>query len=167
MLQALILKFLKPSYVIIILLVSALGAETYYIRYERAQWNAVKAAYEHPKTIEVVKVVRELGPATIRTVVVEKPSGEKTTTTIEEHGPSLEQLLSGAESTPVPVNQVNPPPVRQDRWLGALSLQNFTPRLWTSYTIWGGYSFQNRFDLLYGLNYKDGINQQVMGVVRF
>jgi hypothetical protein len=161
-----LLRSLKNPYAIIFILVGCLAAETYYIRYQRTQWNAVKASYEHPQTIEVVRVVRTEGPVRIVTRVVESSVGDKVTTIEENKGPTLEEMLRGGESNPVPVSEVMPP-VKTNRWLVGLSLLDFSPRDTRQYTLWGGYSFWNRLDLLYGLNYKDGVHQNVMGVVRF
>jgi hypothetical protein len=161
-----LLRNLKNPYGIIFILVGCLAAETYYIRYQWAQWNAVKASYEHPKTIEVVRVVRTEGPVRIVTRVVESSVGDKVTTIEENKGPTLEEILQGEESQPAPVSEVIPS-TKNSRLLIGLSLLDFSPRDVRQYTLWGGYSFWNRLDLLYGLNYKDGIHQNVMGIVRF
>lgn len=132
----------------------------------RQEVRELQAVYQNPKTVEIIKIVKEKGPVQIRTIIVEKPSGEKITTVREDHGASLEQLISGASSQPVPVSEIMPP-ARTDRWLLGLSLLDFSPRVASSYTLWGGYSFRNRFDLLYGLNANDGLHQSVLGIVRF
>jgi hypothetical protein len=56
---------------------------------------------------------------------------------------------------------------RTDRWLLGASLHDFAPKDFHAYTAWGGYSWNNRFDLLYGLGYNDGLHQNLMGVIRF
>jgi hypothetical protein len=151
---------------IIVVLVIAIAGSLGYNKIQNDDLAKTKTVYENPKTVEVVKIVREKGPVEIRTVVVEKPSGEKITTVNEQHGATLEQILSGAESQPVPVSVVMAP-ARTDRWLLGLSLLDFSPRESKNYTAWGGYSFRNRFDLLYGLNYRDGLHQNILGIIRF
>jgi len=154
----------KNTFIGLMIVVSIISfADAYKTRQEVKKLQAV---YQNPKTVEVIKIIREKGPVQIRTIIVEKPGGEKITTIREQQGASLEQLISGASSQPVPVSEIMPP-TRTDRWLLGLSLLDFSPRAMNSYTLWGGYSFRNRFDLLYGLNSNDGLHQSILGIVRF
>lgn len=133
---------------------------------QRAEFATARAAFENPKTVEVVKTVYKEGPVRIKTVIVEKPAGEKETTIIEERSESTTIAESNAKSEPVPVEDIVVT-INPNRWLVGADLRNLDTRNYQAWTLYGGYSFSNRLDLLAGLGRRDKLESHLMAVVRF
>lgn len=125
------------------------------MRTYRAELATARASVENPAKVEVVRTVYREGPIRIKTVVIER-AGEKTTDTTEDRGETVAVTTTDTESLPVALPDLLPaPPGRENRVLVGLDLRDWRTREIEAYTLYGGYSWINRVDLLAGVGRRD------------
>ena len=100
--------------------------------------------YKHPAIFHKTRVVRVEGPVRIVTRVVETP-GRVERETVEERGPV--SVVNESLNAQAPVF---PPAPRSDRWLAGIAINPFAYRDSRQLSVYGGYGFKNRLDLLGG-----------------
>ncbi len=126
---------------------------------QRVQLETAQVSLLHPKTVEVVRVVKVSGPTRTITKVVELPSGVKETTTEEQTDGTQEDWGTERASSPVAVDAVAPTKSpNQNRILVGVSNRNLSLGRPLSYGLWTGYSLANRVDFLVGLTYDETLN---------
>lgn len=174
----LLLNSLKPTakkvataqsiFIVVILLYSFNQYDQ--LKTERARLQVAEASLANPKTIEVIKTVIKQGPVRFITRYVERPDGSKESFSEELYDAYSETSENKAESEPVAVDKLIAPieKPRQSRFLVGLDLKDFSPNSYKNYTLYGGYSFVNRFDLLAGARLEDDdVEPHIMSVLRF
>lgn len=173
----LLLSSLKPSAtkvaalqagVIVVILLYAFNQHDQ-LKTERSRLAVAEVALLHPKTVtkEVIKTVQ--GPTKTVYKYVWKPDGTKESTVEQFSEGFSESRDSSAKSDPSSVDKVAGKSImtRQSRWLAGLDLKDFSPNSYHSYTLYAGFSFQNRLDLLAGARIDGGVEPHLMAVVRF
>lgn len=166
-----LLFLIKHKYkeVIIVVLIFAFLLQWKKLSVKEQEIKAFQKSLDNPKIVErvIVKTVR--GPVRVVTKVVEKPSGERES--LREESIDSEELLYGESKESQPIifgeSDLGIEEQRTSRWLAGVSLKDWSPKDSKAYTAWGGYSFRNRLDVLYGLGYEDSLVQNIMLVGRF
>lgn len=100
--------------------------------------------YLNPSIVRQIRTVRIEGPIRIVTRVVETP-GRVERETVEERG--TVSVIRESQMTQTPVF---PPAPRSDRWLAGIAINPFAYRDSRQLSVYGGYGFKNRLDLLGG-----------------
>lgn len=121
----------------------ALGALLLTCWQQRQEIQKLRLAYEHPRTVEVVRTVTVQGPTHVVTRVVREPGGREETTTEETHGPVTTTLDGAKSSEPVFTNAA-----RNSGWVLGGGADGWTPYQTKDVAFYGGYRFFGRLDVL-------------------
>jgi hypothetical protein len=110
---------------------------------QRQELQRLRLAYDHPKTVEVVREVRVQGPERVVVRVVREPSGRVETTSEVTRGPVVTTRDGAKTSEPV-FEQ----PARTSGWILGGGADGWTPYQTKDVAFYGGYRFGGRLDIL-------------------
>lgn len=111
---------------------------------QRQELQQLRLAYEHPRTVEVVREVRVQGPERVVVRVVREPGGRVETTSEVTRGPVVTTRDGAKTSEPV-----FPPAAPTSGWVLGLGTDRVASRQAKEAAVYGGFRLPGgRLDLL-------------------
>lgn len=162
-----LLKVVDVKRVTIITLAFAIAILCAFVHQQNVELSRTKLVYLHPQTARKKARRTETGAVRIITRIVERPSGEKETYVDETRAPTVETEVVSEAVAPVALATAMAPP-RTDRFLFGGDLASWNPNSLSSYTLYAGYSFRNRVDVMLGAGRPaESVEGHLMMVFRF